>query len=124
MAGGNFAEFDKAAKMLRSRGYEVVSPAEMDRALGYTGEQAENEKPSSLYRKHVLLMDIQTIFLHCDGVASMAGWNTSSGAILEVCAANAVDLPHRSVGEWISNSDELIQEFEKEGRSCLVQNLR
>lgn len=84
----NFPAFDAAAEDIRSRGWEVISPAELedleDYADGVTPEQ---------YRQ-LLLRDLQLIA--GGGVTDIVvldGWEESGGATAEVALGRALKLP-------------------------------
>lgn len=85
----NFPAFDDAAARLRSLGHTVVSPAEIDRTLGFDGDM-----------RVTLSRDIQEV-LRCDMVAVLTGWEDSRGASAEVAVARAVGIPVRYAGEII-----------------------
>lgn len=80
----NFPAFRAAAAALRARGYEVVSPAEMDDAIGGP-EVAVQDMRNTLSR------DLVEVF-KCDGIALLPGWESSPGALLERHAAETVGL--------------------------------
>lgn len=82
----NFEAFDGAARLWKSAGHQPFSPAEMDRALGYTGEN------DSGALRHVILGDIVAIY-SADAIAVLPGWERSRGATLEVALAQVLDLP-------------------------------
>jgi len=65
----NFPAFHAAAAELRAAGYEVVNPAEL-------GEHADWAWADYLKRDLRVLLD-------CDGIAMLAGWRDSRGALLE-----------------------------------------
>jgi hypothetical protein len=94
----NFPAFHEAAKQLRAAGYEVVSPAEMDIALGFDpndgGEFTEEMYHAAMRR------DIETV-LSVDGVALLHGWRASKGANVEHDVARAVGLTAMLVESWL-----------------------
>jgi hypothetical protein len=73
----NFPAFNEAAEQLRRRGFEVVSPAELDPTTD--GEW------SAYLRRDLLAM------LDCEGIALLPGWALSRGASLEYQIAMALD---------------------------------
>ena len=82
----NFPRFHEAAEQLRARGYEVVSPAEMDEA---TYEHANGIELSTRdYMKRDL-----PIMLDCDGVVALEGWVGSKGAMIEWSVAIQCNMP-------------------------------
>jgi len=84
----NFPAFDEAAEYLRACGYEVVNPADLDRAVGFD-ETAEIAPPGFL--RGALKRDLAAI-CECDAVAVLEGWRLSRGAMLEVLLANRLGL--------------------------------
>lgn len=90
----NYPAFDAAAKDLRSRGHDVVSPAEMDdpeaRALALAspdGDIAAFENASGKTWGDLLARDVKIVADEVDGVAVLDGWERSRGARLEVFVA-------------------------------------
>ena len=94
----NFPAFDAAAADLRERGYEVVSPAELDspewRAYALqseTGDASGGAKVTGETWADLLARDLKVI---CDGgieaVVCLPGWQKSKGARLETFVANAI----------------------------------
>jgi hypothetical protein len=74
----NFPAFNVAAARLRSLGYEVVNPVEI------------NGDPSMDWGS-CLRRDLKGM-LDCDTIALMPGWQTSSGANLELHVAHRVGI--------------------------------
>lgn len=83
----NFPAFDKAAKMLRENGFEIVSPAEMDRDLGFDPINGGMDAFESLGGIEAALHRDFGVILECDGLAMLPGWELSSGARAEVFIA-------------------------------------
>jgi hypothetical protein len=82
----NFEMFDHVAAVLRSRGHEVISPADLDRGLGI-----DPDDPSTLEGidwAEVMRMDLKHV-LDCDGIVLLPGWEKSSGARLERTVAES-----------------------------------
>jgi hypothetical protein len=69
----NEPAFTKASKLLREKGYAVVSPSEMNGTKALTWEE-------------FLIRDLSLLF-HCDGIALLPGWEQSRGARLELAVA-------------------------------------
>ena len=74
----NYPAFVEAATYWRSRGYVVVSPAEINPDTG--GEWAD-----------YLRSDLRAL-LECDVIAMLRGWEGSRGANLELYVARALGL--------------------------------
>jgi len=83
----NHPAFDRNATFLRDLGYEVISPAEMDRKLGIdlTGNMNEEQYLNVIKHDYAAL-------LTCDAIAFMPGWEKSRGAKLESDFANVLKL--------------------------------
>lgn len=89
----NFPAFFDAAKDLRGRGYEIVSPAEMDMEIGVTaldskdGKLSEGKTDDGYTFGDFLARDVKVIADKVDGVVTLPGWENSKGARLEVYVA-------------------------------------
>lgn len=88
----NYPAFIEAAAELRAAGFTVWNPAE----IGDKGSQY-----SDLLRK-----DIAAV-LEVQGVATLEGWWASTGARVEIHVAGVLELPVRSVDEWIQRRNSL-----------------
>lgn len=76
----NRPAFDRAAKSLREKGYEIWSPAEaFDRNV-------------LMPRAHYMREDIKAL-LQCDTVMMLPNWEQSRGARLEYEIAKELELP-------------------------------
>lgn len=84
----NFDAFNKAAKALRKKGYQIVNPAELD---------MKHPRPTWA---QCLQRDI-VAEMRCNGVATLPGWKHSRGALLEVYIANALNWPVHSVAYYL-----------------------
>lgn len=88
----NFPAFDRAAAHLRALGYEVVSPAEMDRADLPDFDETKNDL-SNFDVAHALRRDFRVI-LEQDGIVLLPGWEASTGARAERFVAE-------TTGRWV-----------------------
>jgi hypothetical protein len=84
----NYPAFDAAAKKLRAKGIEVLSPAEMDEPE--TRKAALASKDGSMKDMHTgetwgdfLSRDVKIVADECDGVVVLDNWYRSRGARLE-----------------------------------------
>lgn len=80
----NIPEFDRYAKALRDRGYEVHSPADLTRKI-------HEDRPEDIGRlewHEYLRNDIANGLLLCERIALMPGWTKSRGARLELHIAH------------------------------------
>lgn len=85
----NFPAFDAAAADLRSRGFEVISPADLSREIGVQGE-ADGTIAAERYAM-CMRQDIEAL-LKVQGVVCLPGWQKSKGAKFEVHLAQLLGL--------------------------------
>lgn len=85
--GHNFPAFNAAARELARAGFETCNPADKGIIPGWSWED-------------YLRVDIIEM-LGCDGVATLAGWNLSEGALLETQVANACGLRVEPLSKWL-----------------------
>lgn len=83
----NFPAFDEAAGRLRVRGWTVISPADLDRAIGYD----PNTDPSEAMINEMMRRDIAEL-VRCDAIALLPNWQGSQGATCELAAARGCGL--------------------------------
>ena len=95
----NFPAFDYATDVLRSKGFEVFSPAERDCGLygtiledNPTGDERIAAKTLGFSLRAALGADTAWICEHADGIALLPGWEKSSGASAEIALARALGL--------------------------------
>jgi hypothetical protein len=94
----NFPAFDQLAAMLRSYGYEVVSPAELDDPVDRAAALASPDGSALSYGQGVkktwgafLARDVKLLVDDgIDAVVVLPGWEKSRGARLETFVANAL----------------------------------
>jgi hypothetical protein len=72
MPENNFPAFDAARDRLVLRGYNPISPADMDRRFGYCGHARE-----------YAVRDTAAILKECHGIYLLNGWANSYGAAAE-----------------------------------------
>lgn len=81
----NYPLFDKAAARLRERGFEIVSPAELDdpetRARALASPDGKDTGPHSW--GDFLARDVKIVADQVQGVILLPGWYRSRGAKLE-----------------------------------------
>lgn len=85
----NFPEFDKVAYLLRDAGHHVISPAELDRDIGFD-ETSPDPLPFG-FVEEALRRDVAAL-LEVDAIALMDGWQDSSGACFEFEVARRLGL--------------------------------
>ena len=89
----NFDTFDRAATMLECEGWNVISPADLDRM--YEGWSAYPPKGITFTRedyRRFILRDIHAIIENCDAVAFLPGWESSAGCKVEHAVAEFFSL--------------------------------
>lgn len=82
----NFPAFHEAADVLRKRGHEIVSPAEMDQGDGFDPETDAAES-----HLHYMRRDLAAV-MECEGVVMLPGWRQSKGARCEFTVAETCGL--------------------------------
>lgn len=80
----NFPAFNAEATRLRTLGYEVVNPAELNLNVDHA------QAPNTLWRE-CMKKDIHEL-VECDSIAMMEGWQYSKGACLEYQIAMGLKL--------------------------------
>jgi hypothetical protein len=85
----NFDAFDEAQWTLEDAGHEVISPAQLDRDLGFDPDKTLEEQGFSV--EEAMRRDVHAI-LEVDGVALLPGWEQSQGARTERTVAQALGL--------------------------------
>lgn len=88
----NFPAFDRAKVLLLKDGYEVVSPADIDRAMGFEGlgTTGAPEETKTMLRE-MFERDIIALF-DCDAIYLLKGWMNSVGATAEHAVARRLGL--------------------------------
>ena len=89
-------EFRKAARVLRERGFEVVSPLEMDEAVGITVDGLtgfEDLADQGFDIRSTLMADLEAVLFDVDAVVLLPGWRGSRGALAEYATARAASIP-------------------------------
>lgn len=96
----NYPAFDAAAADLRERGYEVVSPAEMDDVEARNAALASPDGDLANFAfstghtwGDLLARDVKLVADIVDGVVCLDGWQKSRGAQLETFVARLCKKP-------------------------------
>lgn len=79
--------FDKNREFLTDLGFEVISPADIDRSIGINPAA-----PFSEERYHEIIKHDYAALLECDSIAFLNNWSDSRGARLESDFANVLKL--------------------------------
>ena len=82
-ADHNFPAFDAAQARFEAQGYRVLSPAQLDRAVGVFEDTVD--LPENFLRE-AILRDVMTIFF-CKEIHMLRGWESSKGARAEKALA-------------------------------------
>jgi nucleoside 2-deoxyribosyltransferase len=101
----NAGTFAEVAWSLRSFGYDVITPIEVDRTVDPAFDHYRNKATA----EQVARFQAASIkaMLACDGVALLPCWRSSQGTLREIDAAVAHGLRVADAFEWI--------EFAKKG---------
>lgn len=90
----NIPAFDEAAAKLREKGFNIVSPAELDdpitREMAYNspdGATLQDKHPNGESWGDFLSRDVKLVADKVQGVIVLPGWEQSRGARLEVMVA-------------------------------------
>jgi len=86
----NFPAFDRAASLGRSLGWDVISPADMDREAGTSLDPAQHSITPALLREIVGRDTKAILSLRAedgDAIALLPGWSGSTGAKAELAMA-------------------------------------
>ena len=87
----NFAAFDAAEERWRKAGHWLFSPAQTCRALGYDYDVRATEVDGA-HLRHVIATDFACI-MTADALALLPGWESSTGATVELALAQFLLLP-------------------------------
>lgn len=90
----NFPAFDRAAKLGRAGGWEVVSPADLDRQSGFNESSTSAIGPaeSRVFAKRDTEALLSFRAEDGDAIALLPGWERSTGAKAELALAKWVGL--------------------------------
>jgi hypothetical protein len=88
----NFVAFDRAAKVLRKDGWEVINPADMyrigsDKPEGWLPEREPDDPFLGWDRKETIMVDLGRLVRECDAIYLLKGWERSVGATAEMSVA-------------------------------------
>lgn len=91
----NFDAFDNAAAKLRAEGWNVISPTDLDRQMGFN---PDTDSVTQEMLTDMQIRDVDAIF-KSDAVFVLDGWAMSKGATAEICLAKWRDIPAISFSE-------------------------
>jgi hypothetical protein len=89
----NYPAFASAAAELRAAGYEVLSPHEVE------GDDGPGTRTWAWYMRTGI-----SKLLRCDGVALLANWHNSRGAMLEKYVADHLEMPVAYKWHWVART--------------------
>jgi hypothetical protein len=88
----NFPAFDKARDFFRNAGWEVYSPADIDRAAGISEATWDDDAPDVQEKlREVARRDFDAL-IQCDAIALLEGWERSRGVAWERPLADFIKL--------------------------------
>lgn len=91
----NFPAFDKRRDELKAAGHIVVSPADLDRAMGFDPADAQSVaaiRVDDAFIDAAIQRDVAAI-VQCDAIVMLDGWAKSKGANGELAVARWKGLP-------------------------------
>jgi hypothetical protein len=84
----NFDAFDRYRDFLKSKGWMVISPADLDREIGFDPDTPHVDAD---FQRAALVRDAEALH-RCDAIALMPGWERSKGVAFELAAARFLGL--------------------------------
>ena len=93
----NFPKFDEIADILKTHGWTVINPADLDRHEGGTNTCPHQFDPHTSYAdqefmRRALARDLFTICTYCTAIYMLTGWEQSTGAKAEHATAVSLGL--------------------------------
>lgn len=106
----NFPKFDTFTSMLRTRGFDVVSPHEADpehvQEIAWASPDGDPAcLPADDGPLPTALRNVEGV-ASCDGVALIPGWEKSSGTIHEIATATRFRIPVAPAALWLALGNE------------------
>lgn len=105
-----FPAFDEAKAAFEAVGFEVVTPADLDRAVGFDAmtlpADTDWNAEAGFDIRAAMKRNIDAL-LDCDGVVFLRDWNRSHGCHIEMDIAQRCKLP------FLSQWDRALPEFAK-----------
>ena len=86
----NFPAFDAARDMLLQQGWNVISPADLDRARGIEGIGMRGDEPFTTEQVEQFVREDVEAVIKADAIYLLKGWENSKGARSE-----------KAVAEWL-----------------------
>lgn len=107
----NFLAFDEASRRGRELGHDIVSPADLDRILGF---DAQSDIPSDHDLRDMIVRDVQAL-ADCHAIALLPGWQRSSGTKVEFAVAKFLDLQILDAETFEPMELNWVQDYHTEG---------
>lgn len=86
----NAPAFDKARDAWKAKGWQVISPVDLDRTLDKLKPEGLTQSPEHF--SHYLRRDFDFIIGYCTAIAFLPGWHKSRGALHEAVIGQGLDL--------------------------------
>ena len=107
----NFPAFDAATVELEKQGWNVISPAQMDRDVGFDPSKGE---VTPEFIREAMLRDVEAIIKHADAIAMLEGWRDSDGARAEWAIAIWKRIPvYERPSSYINGTRDMFRKDEK-----------
>jgi hypothetical protein len=87
----NFPAFDEAKAKLEALGFRVISPADLDRQVGFNENSTLPADDNGAFIRSAMERDL-TAICHCTHIALLEGWNLSKGCRPEIVLAHTLGL--------------------------------
>ncbi len=102
----NFPAFDTARDKFIALGWNVVSPADLDRAAGINENIPMTDEQLSGLCRDFMRRDLNAIIDQCDAIALLPGWRKSRGVSVEMALGAFIGLEvyDATTGELFSES--------------------
>lgn len=94
----NFPAFDAARDLLTAKGFEVISPADLDRRYDTPGKNYPSEHYVRRDTKELIRIKEKNVPGSC--IVLLEGWEHSKGAKAEKYVAEWLDLPVKFIGDF------------------------
>jgi hypothetical protein len=85
----NFDAFDAARDILRRMGHNPISPADLDREVGFN---PDDPTLTGFDLRDAIMRDVQAVMVS-DAIVLLDGWERSRGVAVEKALAEFLDIP-------------------------------
>jgi nucleoside 2-deoxyribosyltransferase len=101
----NAEAFDAAEAELRSVGFDVLNPVFVDRTFSFDHYTMTATPQQVLEFQAAALKALRG----CDGIALLAGWNTSQGVADELAVAQKFEIPYMPLAAWVAQGRQALR---------------